>query len=206
MLALTEDSRDKAGQPCTGSDFCKDPDAVGVHRLDLSYEFHRSGQLSGQKLSGCGQIGRVSGGGAVGIDRDAGSIEFDLINCGQERNRCVGNQRTVEGGRHRQALAGKFALGKNLRSTFYFSGTARQNRLGGSITIGDYQIQTFFGNDLLNGCQRGRDRQHAALVAGSGSHQAAAQPGQFMENILIEHTGRTEGGQFSVAVAAHRFG
>ncbi len=206
MLALTQDGRYQSGQPGARTDLDKQPYSGGVHRFDLGHELDRPGQLPSQQGFGCGDVGRVFGRAAVGIDREPGRVEFDLVKRGQKRHRGIGHQRAVESGCHRQAFAGKFAFGQDLCGSFDLGTAAGQNRLGGGVAVGDHQIETFFGNDLLDDCQRGRNRQHAALVAAAGAHQAAAQSRQFVQHLLVKDTGRAEGGQFTVAVAGGRFG
>ena len=176
MFALTQDGRNQAGQPGARADFDKSPYTGGVHRFDLVHELHRPGQLPGQQCLGSVGAGRVYCRGAVGVNRNPGGLEIDLIQRGQERRRGIGHQRAVESGSHRQALAGEFAAGKDLCGPFDLGRSSGQDRLGGGVAVGDHQLQSFFGDDLLDGRQGGGNRQHAALVAAAGAHQAAAQP------------------------------
>ena len=206
MFTLTQNRRNKTGQSCARTHFYKNPHAVCVHRFNFGDKLNRFSQLSSQKCLGFRCVGRILGGGAVGIDRNPGCFKFCLFNGGQKRYRSVGNQWAVEGGRHRKSLAGKFALGKDFCRTFDFNGTPRQDCLGRCIAIGDYQIQTFFGYDLFDGCQWSGNRQHTSLVAGACAHQAAAYQRQLVKHLFIKYSGSTECGQLTVAVAGYRFG
>ncbi len=171
VFTLSQDGRNQAGQSGARTRFQKQPYPGGIHRFNLGHELDRFGQLPGQQFFGGGHVGRIFGRAAVGIDRNLGRIEFDLLNRCQKRHCGIGHQRAVESGRHRQAFAGKFALRKYLCSPFDLSAASRQNRLGRGVAVSDYQIEAFFSDDLLDGRQRRRDRQHASLVAGARSHQ-----------------------------------
>ena len=205
VAVLAEDRPDQAAQARAGADLHEGPDAGLVHGLDLGHEFHRPRQLPGQEFPGLGGRGGIFGGGAVGEDRDA-AVRHGYVGQGRkERPGCVGHQGTVESGGHRQLLAGQLPAAAGREGPGDLCAGPGQHRLGGGVAVGDNQLETLFFKHPFHVCQGCGNRQHAALVAVSGGHQAAAQAGEGMEGVFIQAAGGTQGGQFTVAVAGGRF-
>ncbi len=82
MFSIAQDRLDQAAQTGAGADLHKCPHSGRVHGFDLGHEFHRTGQLVGQQVSGLVGVVRVGGGQGVGIDRNAGRSQGDV---GQRR-------------------------------------------------------------------------------------------------------------------------
>ncbi len=206
VVAVAEDRLHQPGQARSRPDLQKGANPGGIERLDLGDEFHRHGELFCQELPGSVRISRIGGSGAVGIDGQPGLVQFDLCQGGQKGRGCVGDQRAVEGGGNRQALAGELSRGKDSCCTLDFTAAPGQDGLGRGIAIGDHQVEPFFSQDLLDQRQRGRDGQHAPLVATTCGHELAAQAGKRMEGGFVEPARSAEGGQFTIAMACHGIG
>jgi len=178
MVAVSEDRLDQAGKTGTGANLDEGADPGGIHGLDLGDKLHRAGQLSGQQLPGGGRLRRVNGSAAVGIDRYDPCGKGDIVQGGQERYGRIGHQRAVKSGCHRQLLAGETPGGKQCGGAVDLGAAAGENRLIRGVTVGDHQVEPFFGEDLLDGRQRCGNGQHAPPVACAFGHQLAAETGK----------------------------
>ncbi len=181
MLTVTQNRLDQTCQPCAGSDLHKGADAIVIHRLNLGHKLNRAGQLVGQQfLDGC-TVSRVGGCSAVGIDRHGPIAKPDISQCCQKRRCCISNQCAVEGCRNRQLFTGELTACAGCLGQSDLIGCAGQHRLGRCIAVGNYQVDLFLSQHLLNRCQWCRDCQHAAFVTTACCHQTAPQAGQGME-------------------------
>ena len=146
-----------------------------MHGFDLGNKFYRLRQLPCQEFPGLGFFGRVFGGGGIGKYRDAAGGEFDFGQCGQEWCGGICHQGAVEGGGHRQLLAGQFAGLAGADRPGDFVTAPGKYGLGRGVTVSNDQIEFFFSQHLLYVCQRRGDRQHAAFIASATCHQVATQ-------------------------------
>ena len=107
----------------------------------------------------------------------------------------------MEGRRHRQFLAADLFAAEDFACFADLRRGAGEDTLLRRVAIGQYQIQTFFVQQLFNLGEGGGDRQHRAAVAVAGRHQFAAQARQGVQGRPVEAAGGAQGGQFAVAVA-----
>ena len=75
-----------------------------------------------------------------------------------------------------------------------------EDRLSGGIPVGYDQVKPLFLNNLFNGCQGRRHRQHPPPVTTISGHQSAPQARKVVQGGFINTTGSTESGQFAIAV------
>ena len=195
-----------AGQAGAGAHLQEYSYAVGVHLFHHSGEFHRGGQLGGQRLAGLvGGLG-VSGGAFVGVDGGLRLVELYLGEGGGEVLLRAGHEPAVEGRGDLQHGALEAAGGQPLGGARYLGGGAGQHELSRGILVSYDQVQLLFPDGFLHFGQRGLHGYHAAPVAGAGGHQGAAQLGEREEVGVGVDAGRAQGRQFAVAVAGESGG
>ena len=206
VRAVPQDRLHQAGEPVAGANLDETGDPCCVHRLYLGHELDRLGELVCQLGLGCLRVGGVDGGGAVGVHRDPGRLQVDFFQRRQEGGCRVGDQRTVEGGGDGELLAGDAARTEQLLGALDLAGAAGQYGLGRGVLVGDYQVNLLLGQHLAYLGERRRNGEHAPLVTFPFAHQAAAQPRQGVQSILVDASGGAQRAKLAVAVAGDGLG
>ncbi len=114
MVTAVQAFADQPRQNAAWADLDKGARAFFVHILDLLDEAHRLGDLLGELAAHGRRIVGVGRGLGVGVDREGGFAELDVLEEIEEWHARIADQRGVKCGRYRQALERDFLAGQVL--------------------------------------------------------------------------------------------
>ncbi len=210
--------QDPAGEP--GEDPARpglheDPYSGRVHRLDLFDEPDGLGDLAGEGLPH--RVGgvRIRLRGHVRPDRDRRRRNGDLVQVGGEHPGRGRDHRAVERACHRDPPDGEAFGRQELRRGVHRGSRTGDHGLFRCVVIGDHdigQVRRAHAQRFSNPLRRGSNRRHRPGVGGCGESIGGIEDGdrsrlaQRQQIGGVDGSGRAQGDQFTVAVAAEMVG
>ena len=197
----------KPSEGRSGTDFHERADSGMSHVADFLNELHRLRKLPGEQGTHLVRVFRVAMSSGVGENRGGRLREDDRIEDFAEGSLCVTDQGTMKCRGHGEAGLSHLSLLQNRDRLFDHSSRTGQHRLIRGILVGNHQIEFGFLQHLLNVLKRSMYREHRPSIAiAQRGHEMPAKPRKMMQRSRIEHSRRTESGEFAIAMSCISIG